>query len=121
MSLKVKDFASSQREENVSGRSSNKQEEINLSDDDFYDPPPRRSNGERHNSRSSSRRSESRRRSYSRSPSRNPRFQDVPSFRDEKPFFGPKDHDKNIQVSCRTSNLKGFGLVLSIRAHCLLY
>ena len=75
MSLKVKDFASSQREENVSGRSN--KEEINLSDDDFYDPPPRRSNGERHNSRSSSRRSESRRRSYSRSPSRNPRFQAI--------------------------------------------
>ena len=98
MSLKIRDFASNNGEENVSGRA---KEERRLSpeiDLGYYDPPPRRSHEEdRH--RSGSRRSESRRRSYSRSPSRNPRFQEVPRFRDEKPFFGPRDPEGNIQVN----------------------
>ena len=99
MSLKIRDFASNSSEENVSGRT---KEEIRLSPEDepgYFDPPPRRSHEDRHQS-GSSRRSESRRRSYSRdrSPSRGPRFGDVPRFRDEKPYFGPRDHEGNIQV-----------------------
>ena len=96
MSLKIKDFGNFS-EENVSGRGT--KEEIRLSPEDDYDPPPPRRSHEDRNRSGSSRRSDSRRRSNSRSPSRGPRFGDVPRYRDQKPFFGPRDHEGNIQVN----------------------
>ena len=96
MSLKIKDFAS-HSEENVSGRTKQERRGSPEEEPGYYDPP-RRSHQDRHSSESS-RRSDSRRRSYSRSPSRNPRFQEVPQYRDQKPFFGPRDNDRNIQVN----------------------
>ena len=96
MSLKIKDFAS-HSEENVSGRTKQERRGSPEEESGYYDPP-RRSHQDRHSSESS-RRSDSRRRSYSRSPSRNPRFQEVPQYRDQKPFFGPRDNDRNIQVN----------------------
>ena len=90
MSLKIRDFANG-LEENVSGRV--KEERRYREDEDVlsYDPP----GGSRR--RRDSRGSGSQR-SDSRSP---PRYGSVPrGARDEKPYFGPRDPEGNIQVSC---------------------
>ena len=87
MALKVRDFASNgSSEDNLTGRV--KEERRREDDDDVlsYAPP-------------SSRRSRDIRRSGERSPeySRVPR-----GHLDEKPYFGPRDPDGNIQVREQT-------------------
>ena len=110
MALKVRDFASSNGHvDNVSGRVKEERRREEEEDDLIcYDPPggsgsyrrsrDRRSRSRsRRRSRSRSRRSESRRHSATYSP---PQYERVPrNLKDEKPYFGPRDDDGNIQVT----------------------